>query len=179
MTPLAALIGELAASRRRSGGGGTPTVLGYSSNGSSQGGIADGGMFSSKFTLASAGTLTELHAWVDGGGGAGYNVIIHIYADSAGVPGARKAYTSPLATGGGTGVHLSQTGFSVALAAGNYWLGIGCSGYASAGGFKHETTGGTHARYLSGATFNPPPDPWGTSTQNGTRKYSAWAVVNV
>ena len=149
-------------------------ILGYNTRGAAQTAFATGRRTLCKHTLASAGTLTELHGWFIG---SGTNVILVIYADNAGVPGARVAYTSPLAvTNAGAFFELSQTGFSVSLPAGDYWIGWVSQGVGTSGNGYRETTGGTNYLNSSGATFNPPSDPHGGGGSTGATLLSAWAV---
>lgn len=150
-------------------------ILGNNVKGSStNSGLNTGRMYASKFTLASAATLNELHGWF-GNGGSASTVQIVIYADSAGSPGARVAYTS-LYTLTGSDIEIAQTGFSVALAAGDYWIGFRCESPAGSGNCWTTDTGGTH-KGITGGTPSPPPDPFGTTNTSGTRNHSVWAVV--
>lgn len=173
-----ALAGVVAASRRRSaGGGGTPTVLGYNVKGASQvSSLSTGRLYVSKFTLASPGTLTELHGWFLGNGTTQVRIVV--YDDDAGgaLPGTRMAYTSAY-TPPASDTEVAETGLSVALAAGDWWVGFVSS---ATGGFCYGVDpGGTHQGIGSGAAFTPPPNPFGTPSTSGTRKHSCWAIVNV
>jgi hypothetical protein len=154
-------------------------ILGYTTSGAASLGAAVGRKIASKHTLASAQTLTELHAWFNGGAFTSNTLVIHIHADSSGSPGARVAYTSGIpfsnGTGGSVTVELSQTGFSVPLAAGDYWLGLTFT--SGDGNVRCESTGATSKAILSGATVSPPSDPFGTTDYTGTDKLSVWAVV--
>ena len=69
-----------------------------------------------KYTLASAGTLTGLS--MNGVGGSGSNVQMALYADNGGVPGALLVTSAAGAVTAGT-VTLAVT--PMALAAGDYW----------------------------------------------------------
>jgi hypothetical protein len=169
-----ARIGAVAASRRRSGGG-APTVLGYNTKGSATNGHDIGRMYVSKFTLASALTLNELHGWF-GSGSSGDRVRIVLYADSAGSPAARLAYTNQFALTG-SDIELVQTGFSVALPAADYWLGFQVAVWVSGTSVTYcEATGGTHTGKTSGAA-DPPDNPFGSTNTSGTRKLSIWAIL--
>ena len=145
-------------------------ILGYNTKGAGAAALGTGFKNSSKFTLATPQTMTELHGWF-GGGSA--NVILFIYSDVAGVPTTRLAYTSPLALTG-VDVDLSQSGFSLSLAAGDYWIGF-VSDVAGTGVAYRENSGGT-SRTHNAATFNPPATPY-ESGGAATRKWSMWAVV--
>ena len=158
-------------------GGGTGAILGNSVDHSSGFSDGAGGKFSYKFNLPAAGTLTELHAWVNAYT-PGNSYVIHVYADSGGEPGAPLVYTSAIVVppGGTTDVEISQAGFSVALAAGDYWIGV--TSQASTNQIKSAATGATPYRHYNGAAFHPPSNPWGTSTDTGTATpIAAWAVV--
>lgn len=179
MRAVVAAPGEIAASRRRAGGG-TPTVLGYSTKGASTAGIASNRIQVSQFTLASAGTLNELHGWFVGGASAVHvRVVIYAADGGGGLPGTRLAYTADTTLPATVDTHLTETGFSVALAAANYWLGWVSPG-PSGPMVYIEDLGGTHQQRTDvGVTFNPPPDPFGTPNASGTRKLSCWGVVLV
>ena len=138
--------------------------------------LAGGRMILSKFTLASALTLTELHGWFTGASG-GRTIILCIYADSSGAPGARLAYTSALTLTGSTDIELSETGFSVSLAAGSYWIGWRSSTGSGGAALYHST--GNYAMKNCGAS-DPPPDPFGTVEFGGAGvEMACWAVVGV
>jgi len=158
----------IAASRRRTA---ATRILGNNVKGDvpSSANMFSGRTAVSSFTLASAGTLTELHAWVWNGAG---DCRIVVYADSAGSPGTRVAYTNALSFGTGD-VEIVQTGLAVALAAGTYWLGYNGNG---TGSMYADGATGTH-KQRDGATYNPPPDPFGTVGSSGTRKFSVWGIV--
>jgi hypothetical protein len=147
-------------------------ILGYDTKGASASAFGTNLMFASKWTLASSATLTELHGWF---GGNSTNVIVAIWADSAGAPSTRLAYTSPLALTG-SDIDLNQTGFSVSLAAGDYWIGC-VSQDAGSSGVVYRDTGGVAHATKAGTGFNPPDNPFGTPDGSGTRRYSCWAVV--
>lgn len=176
MTAIRALAGVVAASRRRPAP--VQNILGYDTKGSANASsFSDNRMYVSKFTLASSGTMTELHGWFNASGGfVGNQVKLVIYADSAGSPGARKANTSAISLPNGD-THAQQTGFSVALAAGDYWIGW-VNPVGPITGFSYgENTGGTHKGKTSGANFTTPDDPFGSTDTSGTRKHSVWAVI--
>ena|GEM_PF-4534719 len=149
-------------------------ILGYNTKGASNIGTSGGRKYVSKFTLASASTLTELHGWFTG---TGATIQLVIYADSGGLPGARLAFTSPL-TPTGADIELSQTGLSVALAAGTYWIGWASQNAGTVSAYYDDPGGpAAHQAQSSGAAYNPPSDPFGTPNASGTRNFSCWAVV--
>jgi hypothetical protein len=152
------------------------TILGYNGAEAASFSFVAGRKISNKVTLASSGVLTELHARASGQVSPPQRIIIHVYADNAGAPGARVAYTSPLTIATGDFVLRSQTGFSVPLAAGDYWIGVTSEIEASSMGAV-GTTGGILRAILSGAAFDPPSDPWGTSNFSGTHRLCVWGVV--
>lgn len=152
----------------------TSRILGYNTRGASILGTNAGRKYATKFTLASPGTLTELHGWFIG---PGDNMIIYVYADSAGSPGARVAYTAPFALTGAANEFI-QTGFSVALPAADYWVGwVAQSGIAAAAYYTIDAA--IQFKGIgSGAAFNPPSDPFGTiDTSSPNIKSSCWGVV--
>lgn len=176
---MSSALAGLAASRRRSAGGAAVILGNDVKTGSSAIGMVAGRSNMTVFTLASAGTLNELHGWFACSGSAVGNVRVVIYADSSGSPGARKAYTSsynlPIAGGD---VHVSETGFSVALAAGNYWVGW-ISDPATGAGSAYAINGvGSYKGANSGVSYSPPPDPFGTAGASGTRNYCCWGVLS-
>jgi hypothetical protein len=141
--------------------------------------IASGLMYASKYTLASAATMTELHAWTLNNGGAAGTLRVVIYADNgSGSPGARIAYTSVLSTAtGAADIEVQEAGFNVALPAADYWIGfLGVTGSGTSAAV-YAGNGGTYKGIASGVP-NPPPDPFGSPTASGsTRAYTVWAVV--
>jgi PKD repeat protein len=154
-------------------------ILGNNVQGGGTFSAAAGRKASTKFTLASAQTLQELHAWVYPGsaGGGGNTYTIHIYADSSGSPGARVAYTSSIVQAGGPAVvEISQSGFSTALAAGDYWLGVSFTN--AQGDVREDASTGTLKAILGGTTVSPPSDPYGTTDFGpSTGLLSVWAVT--
>ena len=150
-------------------------ILGNNVKGSSAQGIAPGGMKVTLRTLATPMTLTELHGWFRGG--AGKKVRVIIYADSAGSPGARVAYTN-LLTLTGVDVILSQTGFNVPLAAGSYWVGFYGDPLTITGAEDCIMNNfvGTYKGIASGVP-DPPSDPFGSANQSGSRDMNCWAVL--
>jgi hypothetical protein len=151
-------------------------ILGNNSMTNTGGGFsgAVGRKVASKFTLATAQTLQELHAFFYTGTGS-HVIVLHIYADSSGSPGALVANSSQITVPDiGDFADVSQTGFSVPLAAGDYWLGMT---FSSAKGNIAGDLGGTHRAILSGATVFPPSNPFGTPDNSGTNKFGCWAVV--
>ena len=145
-------------------------ILGNNVKGPASNSFFEGRIYVAKYTLASASTMSELHGWF--GGGTGQPRIV-IYADSGGAPGARLAYTNQLPCTS-PDVELSQTGFSVSLPAGSYWIGWHFSGSGS--GNAYTDTDGEHQGYTFGAGSTPP-DPFGTPNITGTNRISCWAVV--
>src|SRR4029077_15440953 len=131
-------------------------ILGYDTHGSSAASFGAARMDCTKFTLASAATLTELHGWFNPNGVAP-NVRCNIYKDVDALSTPRPnatlvAYTNSTALGTGTSdIHVQQTGFSIALAAGAYWIGFRSD---VAGGFARGDTGGF---YNGGDGYADPP----------------------
>jgi len=157
-------------------------ILGNNTAGGSYvSGGSPGRIVVSRFTLAAAGTLNELHGWV-AFGTAGNTLRIVIYKADADVfgtvgagttsPGTRVAYTNPLTiTGSSTDYDLNQTGLSVPLPAGDYFLGI----RFNTDGFVKGSSG-TYTGIGSGSA-DPPPDPFGITSTSGSNSVSVWGVV--
>ncbi len=167
------LLGPVASSRRRTGGG-TPVILGNNVKGSAISTVFATRMYVSQFTLASAKTLNELHGWFLGTWNGTIRLVI--YADSADAPAARLAYTSALAYNGSADVELVETGFSVSLAAGNYWIGWECPTLTSGSPSSAGSATGTYNGKTTGAA-DPPDNPFGSVNASGARNHSCWAVV--
>jgi hypothetical protein len=147
-------------------------VLGNSVKGGSSAFGAAGRKFVAKFAMPGAGTLTELHGWF-----AQLSNVCHltlvVYRDSAGAPGSRVAYTSPLTGPGTADTELQQTGFSVALTAGDYWLGW----VDDAGAQYYYDASGTCVGITTGQSGAPPSDPFGAPDFGPqARLLSVWAV---
>lgn len=143
-------------------------------------GMATGKMQVSRFTLATASTLTELHGIFDDFGGASA-VRIVIYKHASGTtpdPGAtRVAYTNSLPIVGSGSIEVSQSGFSVPLAAGDYW--IGARSNVSGCAYRGAHTGlDAHSGWDSGAP-DPPPDPFGAPgvSSGAGNQLACWAIV--
>jgi hypothetical protein len=172
----AAIPGIVAASRRRTSPAAL-TVLGFNTKGGTAAGLNSAGMLHvSQFALASPGTLKELHGFFKGDTPS-TSVRVVIYKDdgAGGLPGTRLAYTASTALPATlTDLEVAETGFSVALTAGNYWIGFVCLG--TLGSAYEEPGVGVH-RAASGAAYTPPPDPFPASS-SGTRKYSCWGMVS-
>lgn len=159
-------------------------ILGYNTRGSSPTATsrAIGRLYVSKFTLAVSGTLTELHCLCNTiiSSGAGTARLVVYAADgSGGNPGTRLYYSSLLAAQGTIGEYeLAVTGISVALAAGDYWLGWVDVTQTASGNVYGEVSGGSHFGWTTGVA-DPPPNPFGAGDTSGTRKHSIWGVVGV
>lgn len=175
MSIILAEPGVIASSRRRTSGG---TILGYNVKGGGTSGLPSGRMEVSKFTLATAGTLTELHCWYAGSGSPAAQVRIVVYDDdgSGGLPGTRLGYTNILTLDVSSDRELSETGLSLALAAGDYWLGT-VSNSATTSPPIYNDTGGNHQQKSTSVTFTPPQTPFGTPNSSGTRKHSVWGII--
>src|SRR4051794_15746401 len=159
------------------------SVLGYDTMGASASSMAAGRMLASKFTLATAGVLNELHGWFNQG--AGETVRLVIYKSDANIsgvvgagnvkPGTRVAYTSPLSIGGTTPIHAPESGFNIALPAGDYWIGVRSSGTVGQTRGTNLGVGGFNG--INSGTPDPPPDPFGNTDTGGSNTLSVWAVV--
>jgi hypothetical protein len=149
-------------------------ILGNNVSGTKNEGGAAGRMLYSKFTLASAASLQELHAWI-AFGTAGSTIRVVIYKHLSGsnsVGSTLVAYTNPIAvSGSSTPADLSQTGFSVPLPAGDYWIGVRINVDA----FVRGATG-LYEGINSGAS-DPPPSTLPTQNASGATTIAAWAVT--
>jgi hypothetical protein len=152
------------------------TILGYNTlDKSGFAGFGSGRLYASKFTLASTYRLTELHGWVSGGVNPTSCRVV-MYADAAGSPGVRVAYTALLAIPSSADSEISQAGFNIVLPAGDYWLGF-ASPLSDPGQMWAGLTGGTLKGSLTAP--DPPPDPFGSISVTGdVRKLCAWAVAD-
>lgn len=152
-----------------------PQILGNNTAGGASGTASNAGrMYVSKFTLATGGTLTELHGNFFQTTGTP-QVQIVLYSDSAGSPNSRLAFTSPITVTNGTpAIEYSQSGFSVSLSSGTYWVGwcAGGSGLSVPFDSNPEYKGS-----LASASFNPPNATFPTVDTSGTRSYRCWGVV--
>jgi hypothetical protein len=74
---------------------------------------------------------------------------------------------------------VNETGLSVALTAGNYYIGFICENTVGNGTGYRENTGSTHYQIASGVVYNPPPSTFPGGSTTGTRKYSVWGIVLV
>jgi hypothetical protein len=150
------------------------TILGYDTKSPSpRFSLATGRKFSSKATLASPGVLTELHGWFTK---ASNRVVLHVYADNSGVPGALVAYSAPVDISGSGDIQVSVTGLSVNLSAGDYWVGFTAEN--DGGNVYGASSGGSLRGILGGATFSPPSDPYGTTNHSDSTRLSIWGVVD-
>lgn len=152
------------------------SILGYDTQGSGVVTSFDAGRkYGTKFTLTEDGIITELHCWINRTA-SGNSATLSVYSDTAGSPDAREIFTALISWDGSApgAFEISETGLSVALLAGDYWLTWASTN--AAGGVWGETTGATHAGIISGAAVNPPSDPFGAPNTSGTRKHSIWAV---
>jgi|SRR3954447_9711936 hypothetical protein len=149
-------------------------TLGNSNSGANNVGGGVGRMVASRFTLASAATLNELRGWF-AFGTAGDTVRVVIYKHVSGTTpdnATLVAYTNPLTlTGSGTAYTLAQTGFSVALAAADYWIG---ARFNTSGNTKGDTGSG---RGITTGVADPPPATFGVTDFSITSTVSCWAVV--
>jgi hypothetical protein len=169
------ILGDVVAASKRH----QQFALGFNAQGSDPvcTGFSNGRIYASKFTLSQAGTMIELHGWFSHSTFVGGTARVVIYADSAGSPAARLAYTGSYNVTAIGATEIAEAGFSVALTPADYWIGFisqVTSGNPSCYG---DDTGGTHKGLTLGATYTPPPDPFPSPDTSGTRKHSCWAVL--
>jgi hypothetical protein len=126
--PVDAWVDVVSGTGAGTGGGGTTTQLGKTTDGASSSASSADKTAVSKFTAAANGTLTAGHArvWLSATGSATVKCVV--YADSAGSPGARLA-SSNAVTVTNTTEALKDFTFSgadqIAIASGtSYWIGV-------------------------------------------------------
>lgn len=154
-------------------------ILGYNvhDTGWDESGFSAGNMYVTKYTLATGSTMSELHAWIRSNGGAAGSLRLVVYGDTAGLPGNRVYYTSPLSTGAGGDIEVIETGISASLPAGDYWLGFHTITAPGSGGAMYAGSGFAY-KGLSSGVSNPPPSTFGTPNLSGaSRRHCVWAVV--
>lgn len=155
------------------------TILGRNSLGDTVVGVNPNRLFVTKFTLASAGTITELHGFFRTSGSGNFNIKVVVYADNAGSPigGALIAASSSSLVNNSSYVDYSKTGLSVSIAAGTYWVGSVGDG---TGDVSTQTGGGSdhYAIQTTAGNYTSPPNPFPGGDSEGTGFISAtWAVV--
>lgn len=115
------------------GPGLTHTVLGYDTVGASTETMVAWKHYTKKITLASAGLLASIHAYVNGLASQAENLRVGLWADNAGTPGNLIAFGG--CQPGTTGLYLQNAaadgparwvscGFGRWLTAGDYWIGV-------------------------------------------------------
>jgi hypothetical protein len=88
-----------------------------------------------------------------------------LYADSAGKPGALVATTLELSFSSGQSAGWYDMVFpsAVALAAGNYWIGMISGASSHVAGFRYASVAGSRS-YNANSYASGPTDPFGTPT---------------
>lgn len=140
--------------------------------------MTDDRVYTTRFTLSEAGTVTKLTARVtsDGGGGTGGNWKGVIYSSTSNSPDALLGVTAAVSISA-TDVWVDLTfSSSVELAAGDYFLGVvgGNSSFntrLSTGGSGHDSEA-----QVSGFSYASPPDPWGTTSNTYDARASIYAT---
>lgn len=171
--PARGVLGAVASSRRRS----LPQTLGKSTQGDTDTTNAQNRLWVSKYTLASSGTLTELHGLFMSSGSA-MHVKIVVYADNAGSPagGALIVASNDLSTSQtGSYADVSQTGLAVAIAAGTYWVGHVDNDNNGTG--SNQSSAGNVAFKTVAGQFSTPPATFPASPSTGNNQTSCWAIV--
>jgi hypothetical protein len=142
------------------GGGGSHSYIGYNTVGGSTENAVSFKTYAKKVTIASAGFLQTIQAYIDWNNGSDSvgSLMAGVYSDSAGTPADLIHLTSQTATslllddtsgGGGNAVarwHAVSCGLY--LAAGDYWMAFMSVGtqprfyYDATGSDRHYTAGG-------------------------------------
>lgn len=131
-------------------------------------GQSSGNIVVCKFPLSEAASVTKLTAEITGAASAGSQVLRGlIYADAAGVPGALKgaigtevSFTSTVSNVAAVDLPFSSP---IALAAGNYWLGMMWGAANLFAGLTQVAGVANQVKFINtGLTYPTPPDPFGT-----------------
>jgi subtilisin family serine protease len=123
----------------------------------------------SRYTLATAGTLTKLSTYLAPTGVSGSQALEGvIYADAAGKPGGLLGVSEPLtfkstSTAGWYGLVLSSP---LKLAAGNYWIGLLTGSSAGVAGFRYDSVAGSRD-YNANTYTSGPTNPFGSVSSDG------------
>ena len=120
--------------------------------------------------MSSAITVTALGVIVNAGNTD--SVVLGLYADSAGVPGALVAYSPGTTVNAGPQEIPVNT--KVQIAAGKYWVAGLYSGY---GHPCTEQASYVTYDYVSAPYGSPPPNPFGTATSSNSIHQIAYYVV--
>lgn len=134
-----------------------------------------------KYNLPVAGTVTDMRMYLTWNGAAGTQVIrLACWADSSGSPGALKINSNAQT--------LDQTlvaGFitftlpsSVALTAGDYWLGF-AAGATSFKLFYSRDTVANALKYRNVAYASMPTDPYGTADGSAAAELAIYATYTL
>jgi hypothetical protein len=114
-------------SRTTSSGGGSGSTLGQTSNSGASSSSSSNKTVVSKFTAASTGTLTGGHARLSLSAAGSASTSLVVYADAAGVPGARLAQSSLVSVTSTTETLVNYVfagAAQVAITSGtSYWIG--------------------------------------------------------
>jgi hypothetical protein len=131
----------------------------------------------SKISVANAGLLTRLSAYIDGkGASAGTQKLRYVlYQDAAGVPGAKVVESSEITVKAGqAGSWLSAETPNTSIAAGNYWIAIQTGGTA---GIARNYGDGAANWYGNADTYSDGAAAAFGSGSTGTVTLSAVAMV--
>ena len=157
---------------------GRTTVAGATST------LSSDAMRGGKYTLAVAGYVTAIKAYLDGAGsGSGSQVVkAVIYADSSNYPGAQEGVSSQVTITAGQSAGWVTFAFStpVYLAAGSYWLLIHSGTTSVVGRYYRDTSGGTLVSAISDTYSNGAADPCvsgGSVTSHYASIYAEYVVT--
>jgi hypothetical protein len=142
----------------------------------------DGVKWGNKYTLASAGTVTKVSAYLgDNPGVAGVESFrALVYADASGAPGALVAQSSVVSVGDGQAAGWVDFAISpgVSLSAGAYWVVLQGGGTNNAA-LRYGNNAVTGAeRWNNDAFADGPASPFGTAT-TGNWQWSLYATVTI
>jgi subtilisin family serine protease len=117
------------------------------------------------YQLSVAGSVSKLSIYLQPTGTSGTQVIKGVlYADSTGKPGALVATTLELSFSSGqlAGWYDMVFPSAVALAAGNYWIGMISGASSHVAGFRYAPVSGSRA-YNANSYASGPTDPFGSA----------------
>ena len=127
-----------------------------------------------KFSAVEAGTITDISMRMDN---QQDELMVEVFVDVAGEPGARLGNTPPQQVLAPTGNYvMSWSGLSIPFSAGAIWLCFH-SNTAFTSNIKEFDGGGAQYRFKSGVAFTDPcVDPFGTPDGSDDRLMAIWAT---
>ena len=156
------------------GNGGSADPVGFSTIfGSTQGAVANK-QVATQVTVAQAGIIDSITAYVDGPTGA-KKVRYAIYTDSAGEPDTLIAETA-FVTRSGAAAWLTIDLPPTSITSGTYWLALGFN--VTTLDYYYDATGGQTRHSDNNAIQNGYTATWGVSTTTNTRRVSIYATIH-